>query len=130
MWSLAVECKQKRLLRGQNPPLKAFSGEDVLACLSLSCGLAHLPLLKHSPSAKCALAHILSTFSPFGGSKQDQVVIFIRSRQDWPAHLEQLVPSYDAPLYWQESAPKRAPSPQVSFMCIRQSTNNIACFMV
>ena len=97
------------MLRGQKPPLKAFAGKYDHVSLSLSCGLALLPLLKHSQSAKWALALVHSTLYPFGGSGQDQVVIFIGSRQDWPVHLEQLVPSYDAPLYWQESTLKRAP---------------------
>lgn len=59
--------------------------------------------------AKCAPALILSAVCPFKGSKRDQMVFFIRSRHDWSVHLEQLVPSYCALLYWHESPLKRAP---------------------
>lgn len=64
---LAVECEQKnRTPRGQKPPLKALAGGDVRVCLPLSCGLAHIPLLKHSQSAECALALLLqSSLDPF-----------------------------------------------------------------
>lgn len=89
---LAVDCKKKHMLRGQNP-LKAFAGEDVHVCLSLSCGLAHLPLLKHSQSAKCALAIIHSTLYPFGGSMQDQVVILLDLGRNVPLIWSSLVPA-------------------------------------
>lgn len=56
--------------------------------VSLSCSLAHPPLLKHSQQN--ILLH-LSTRYPFGGSRQDQVVIFIRFRQDrLEQHFSQL----------------------------------------
>lgn len=85
--------------------IKAFAGEDVHVCLLLSCGLAHLPLLKTQAVSKM-FSRTPTLFVDLGRIRWS---LLLGLGMDWPIRVEQLVPSYDAPLYWQESTLKRAP---------------------